>query len=442
MEDMKKNVFLLLLCLLIISSCSNKEISLSKTDVLDIFKNSYINLPEKKENLDKQSLNEYFLTLSDEEKVAQIFLISMDGNSQEQIKYIITDTKTAPGGFLLFAFNIPESADKMIDFMTQLENAYIENGKIPPFISIDHEGGVVNRLRNICSKLPSQLSVAQKFSPEEALRLYELQGIQLRNLGIQVNLAPVVEVLTDENILFLDDRSYGNLENVITYSKAQISGMRKAGVLPVLKHFPGNTNNDPHTGLPILNCDLLTLEEDFLKPFYSLLDSKMCGALVAHTVTPAVDDNPACLSGKVINLLTDNASFNGLTFSDDLLMKALIKNGYPVEKSLIEAVNSGINILMISTSSYDEYTDIILAEYKSDKAFREKVDESVKKILEWKISCNLLEREYFEKGFFEYSAEVHLPSEISDSQIVSRKNEFEKAYSEASELYNEIWWAR
>lgn len=439
---MKKTFFIFTLCILLLSSCNSKNIVIKKTDIQDIFKKDYKQIYEQKPIFETDSLNSYFFSLTDEEIVAQLFLVSMEGNSKEQIKNIVTDNKNAPGGFLLFAFNIPENAEKMIEFMAELENAYLKNGQIPPFISIDHEGGVVNRLRNVCSKLPSQLSVQQKFTAKEAYSLYELHGIQLKNLGIHVNLAPVVEVVNDENILFLGDRSYGNIEQVTQYSSAQISGMKKAGILPVLKHFPGNTNNDPHTGLPILNCDISTLKTEFLEPFYRLLNDTMIGVLVAHTVIPVIDNKPSCLSADVIKLLYENTSFNGLIFSDDLLMKALIQNGYPVDKSLVEVINSGVNILMISTSSYDEYAEIVLEEYRKNDEFKKKVDESVKKILEWKISCNLLKRDYTETGFFEYDAEVHLPCEISASQITSRKEAFDKAYAEATDLYNEIWWSR
>lgn len=439
---MKKFFFFFLLIFILFSSCSKNETEICKTDVLDVFRNSYKYIEENKRKLDEKSLNDYYETLSDEEKIGQLFLVSLDGNSKERVERIYNVNKTAPGGYLLFAFNIPETSDETIEFLTALNNKFIENGRIPPFISIDHEGGVVNRLRTICSKLPSQLSVATKFTRKEASQLYELHGMQLRNLGILINLAPVVEVLTDENILFLDDRSYGSLQKVVDYSKAQISGMQKAGVLPVLKHFPGNTNNDPHTGLPVLQCDKATLYRDFLEPFSQLNDGTMTGVLVAHTVVPEIDVKPACLSEKVINLLSEKSIYNGLIFSDDLLMKALIKNGYPVERSLIEAVNAGVNILMISTSSFDEYAEIILKEYQANPSFKEKVDESVKKILEWKVSCNLLERTVAQTGFFEYAAEITLPEPVSEIQIAERKSAFNDAYAEAAELYNSVWWSR
>lgn len=438
---MKKVFYCFAACIILFTSCTQNEITLQKNDILDVFRKNINYIEENKKSLEFDSINDYFQTLTDEEKVAQLFLVSLDGNKNDQIQRIINTNKTAPGGYLLFAFNIQETSDEMIEFLSELNKRYIEKGNIPPFISIDHEGGVVNRLRNICSKLPSQLSIAKKFSYKEALNLYELQGEQLKNLGIHVNIAPVVEILTDQNIEFLDDRSFGNKESVLTYSKAQIKGMSNAEVLPVLKHFPGNTNNDPHTGLPILDCDEDTLTEIYLTPFYKLDNITESGVLVAHTVAPVIDEHPACLSEKVINLLNSKSEkFDGLIFSDDLLMKALIKNGYPVEKSLIAAINAGVNILMISTGSFDEYEDIVLSEYEKDSDFKEKVDKSVKKILEWKVSCNLLKRNVVQTGFFTYESEITLPDPKTPDQISLQKDLFDAAYSKAIELYNEVWW--
>lgn len=438
---MKKYIFFFLTISIVFSSCANKEPEIQKTDIQNIFKKTYSHIEENRIEIARDSIDACYELLSDEQRIGQMLLVSLEGNSSEHIERILSVNQTTPGGYLLFGFNIAETPEDTIQFLSELNNAFISKGQIPPFISIDHEGGIVNRLRNLCSKLPSQLSVAQKFSYEEAARLYELHGNQLRNLGIHINLAPVVEVLTDENVEFLEDRSYGNLKDVLTYSRAQISGMKKAGILSVLKHFPGNTNNDPHTGLPILTCDMQTLQRDFLEPFYRLNEQSSNGVLVAHTVVPAVDDRPACLSEKVMSLLTtDNKPFEGLVFSDDLLMKALIKNGHPVESSLIDAVNAGVNILMISTSSYDEYAAILLKEYRADSAFKEKVDYSVKKILEWKVSCNLLQRTVKETGFFTFDAEVTLPVPITEEQVIQKHSAFSAARDEAAALYDEIWW--
>lgn len=439
---MKKFGFIYILIFLFFFSCK-ANIDIQKYDVLDIFRTSYRNMEQNKKELVEKSIKSYLETLSDEEKISQMFLISLDGNSSSQVERIFNTNRNTPGGYLLFAFNIPDSAEKTIDFLSEINDLNIQKGSIPPYISIDHEGGVVNRLRNICSKLPSQQSVARKFTENEAEKLYELHGKQLKNLGIHVNLAPVVEVLTEENILFLDDRSYGNLNDVLVYSNAQISGMKKSGILPVLKHFPGNTNNDPHTGLPILECSIEELKDKFITPFRMLNIKEENSVLVSHTLIPAVDEKPACLSEKVINMLTENAvDYDGLLFSDDLLMKALIKNGYPVEKSLIDAVDAGINILMISSGKYDEYAEIIIKEYETDESFKEKVDRSVQKILEWKTSCNLLERKITQTGFFEYTADIYLHDSETETERAERLEQFQSAYDEASALYNDVWWTR
>lgn len=440
---MKKSLFFFLLTTLIISSCTRESRVSESSDIERFFPEYITELPYLKEKLDEESLHKFYETFTPEERIAQLFLVSLDGNQSNQVERIVSINKCAPGGYLLFAFNIADSSEETIIFLSDIRNAYLGENEIPPFIAIDHEGGMVNRLRNICSKLPSQLSVAQKFTVGEAQHLYELHGLQLRNLGIQVNLAPVVEILTEENSSFLENRSFGSKEDVIKYSSASIRGMIKAGILPVMKHFPGNTNSDPHSGMPVLSCSSDEFKEMYINPFFELAKGRNTGILAAHTVVPVIDEKPACLSQIMIDLLkSDENAKESLIFSDDLLMKALINNGYPIEKSLIEAINAGVNILMISTGRFDEYAGIILEEYEKDESFKAKVDQSVMKILEWKISNGLLERNVYQTGFFEYEAEICLPDFQTVDEVETKKKEFSALYEEASIFYDDIWWSR
>ncbi|MBQ0167432.1 MAG: glycoside hydrolase family 3 protein [Treponema sp.] len=438
---MKKIVLLFLTVSILFLSC-NKEYPSEKSHPENIFKSYLDNMEESRKKIENESINAYYEKLSIEERIGQLFLISIDGNSKEDVENIVKVNRTSPGGYLLFSFNIAETADDTIDFLAELKNTYLDLEQVPPYIGIDHEGGSVNRLRTVCSALPSQQSVARYFSEKQAEKLYELHGKQLNDLGIHVNIAPVVEVLTEENKEFLENRSFGDKQTVIHFSNAEINGMRKASVLPVLKHFPGNSNNDPHTGLPVLHVSLDELINKYLETFYQLYDDKMIGVLVAHTVTQSVDDRPACLSERMISMLSSDKDFNGLVFSDDLLMKALTDNGFTIERSLIEAVDAGINILMIAECRFDEYADILIDEYEWNEHFRKNVDESVKKILEWKVSCGLLERDIEQTGFFEYKAYVHLPQPEDEFSKNNNKENFKKAYKEAEALYNEVWWSR
>lgn len=217
-------------------------------------------------NAAADDIDNYLASLSEADAAAQMFLVNIEGNSSYSAVEEIDGSPLVPGGCILFSFNIAPSAEQIISYTIGCILLQ-KNNKPVPYIAIDQEGGLVNRLRDITSPLPSESRLAARVSPSSAAEIYSAQARQLRALGITMNLAPVAEPSVESNKDFLGTRSFGSVANACVYSFVAISAYEKNGVGSVLKHFPGNTNTDPHTGLPFIELSLKELKENFIVPF-------------------------------------------------------------------------------------------------------------------------------------------------------------------------------
>ena len=265
------NIVFFIVCLLCgLFSCSKKSES-TQTSTLESDNNQIklndINIEDKQEptpeEIERQkyenAIADFVNNLSLEEKIGQMFLITIGGTEFYDSYYSVEDF-IAPGGYLLFSYNFVDGK-QTIDFTSNIENWYSKNQFIKPYFSVDQEGGLVNRLREVASPLPSAHSIAKFLSVDLATTIYDLAAKQLSSLGIHVNLGPVIEILTEENKDFLDTRSFGNKDQVSVYSAIFIESMLKNGVYPVVKHFPGNNADDPHLGLPVIDFDVERTKE-------------------------------------------------------------------------------------------------------------------------------------------------------------------------------------
>lgn len=384
-----------------------------------------------KELIDDFAVNDFIKKMPLEQKICQMLLVSLDSNSLSNVG----NNTYEPGGYLFFAFNFNSDIRESRKLSFALKQSAAAKNQIVPFISTDFEGGIVNRLNNIAFHFPSERYIAEKFSLRDAFLFYYYQNMQLKCLGVDVNLAPVVEVVNSDNEEFLGSRSFGDFSKTVKYSYAAINAVKKAGVYPVLKHFPGNTKTDPHKNLPEISFSSDESKNQYLKPFDLLLNDSDEGLLVAHTILNDISDLPSCLSEAVIEEFIRKKKFNGLLFSDDLLMDALLKNGFPLEKSLVMAVRAGIDVIMISKSSYQDICDILVNAVETDSYLAGRIDESVSKILKWKIKQGLLKLSYNnDNGIVRAVVE----NNTDFRSIYFDENDFYSNYKNAERVYNSV----
>ena len=424
-----------LLCIFNLLSCS-KKLSPEEIEAQRL-----LELAQREEavlNAKNAAISEYVSSLSDEVKISQLFLVNIEGNQ----KYSAVEktgslygkagegNPLVPGGVLLFSYNISKDPLETYEYIKSIRDFYLENENLPPYVAVDQEGGDVNRLRGLTSVLWAQKKVADSFSLEGASALYSAQARQMKNLGFHMNLAPVVEVLTEKNRDFLDTRSFGNLEAVLSYGEIAINSYEEKGIAVVLKHFPGNSNADPHIGLP--KIEYAAGERDsYFKPFEALLP-KASALLMSHAIVLPKENlpqsenlmeelnHPACFSPYWIQEVAKKQfGFTGLVFSDDIFMGALAKNGYPPEKAALEAIKAGVDVIMLSEKRFGGVAGILLSKAKEDPDFAKEINRAAENVIRYKIKAGILEMIEMDDGAGEYSELKDSPFQKNDEKIPS-----------------------
>lgn len=314
------------------------------------------------------------------DKIAQLFIINLAGNETFTPVENIT-----PGGYLLFSYNIADSPKKIMLFTNSIKSYYKTRGLPVPYLATDQEGGLVNRLRGIAGPIPSPKRVAQCLTADSARDLYTMQAKQMRLLGIDMNIAPVVEVLNVDNEQFLGDRSFGDLNTVIKYATAAIRSFEGNGVSCVIKHFPGNTNSDPHGAVSTITYSDDTLQ-DALAPFKTLLGENPRGVLMSSIIARPIDDAPASLSKKWVDTLLslDKNRNDLLIFSDDIFMASFQKSKYSPLDAAIAAIKSAVTCIMSSEKRISSLVEKIEEAAKNDSSLTSAIESSYKKVMTYK----------------------------------------------------------
>jgi len=320
-----------------------------------------------------------------EEKASQVLMVGIDGSESFPPHLAAHFKGRVPGAVLLFKRNISPDAVGIIRFIDSAQCAFRElGGRAPVLFAIDHEGGSVYRTGRATTRLPSAVSVAERFSDAEAEALYRASGAELAALGIGLNLAPVAETLTPANAPFLDDRAYsGDPDRVGAYARAAVRGFRAGSVLVALKHFPGNAGEDPHKGLPVLSVGGAEFARLYVAPFRAALRERADAVLVSHVVVPSVEkDVPFCLSRKgVTGLLRGELGFDGLVVTDDLAMGALSRAGFSPPEAAVRAIEAGCDLVLVTDPGIGRVVRAIAARASSDAGFARRLDEAVTRVL-------------------------------------------------------------
>ncbi len=252
------------------------------------------------------------------------------------------------GGVILFQRNCPSS-----DEVRSLTEAMQRRAELPLLVMIDQEGGRVMRLKERRFRLPSAREQAARHREEVEHDAYML-GKRFIEIGVNMNLVPVLDVDSNPANPIIGDRSYGrDPATVWTYAEAVWRGQKKAGILSCGKHFPGHgdTDNDSHLTLPIVRHERERLERIELEPFKRAIEAGFEALMIAHVLYPVLDpDEPASLSPAITTeLLRNELGFKGLILADDLEMKA-ISERYPLLDLVEKLVLAGNDLLPVCHS--------------------------------------------------------------------------------------------
>lgn len=283
------------------------------------------------------------------EKLGQLMIMGLRGKelTSEESQFII---KNNIGGVILFDRNI-DSPLQLHKLCSDLHNLrHKTRDKIPLFVSIDMEGGRVARLKAPFTQWPALAKLGQLDSTSVAFQFGLMMGCELRAMGINLDYAPCVDVLTNPKNKVIGDRSLStNPENVAKLASAVVRGYIKSEVIPCAKHFPGHGNTlvDSHDDLPVEDADLERLKNVELVPFKKAFRARLDLVMTAHIRFPKVDPEwPVTLSKKFLQeILRGELRYKNMVISDDLDMKALAKH-YPFEQIPVRALQAGCDIVL------------------------------------------------------------------------------------------------
>ncbi|MGC2566073.1 MAG: glycoside hydrolase family 3 N-terminal domain-containing protein [Mycobacterium sp.] len=264
---------------------------------------------------------------------------------------------------------------------------------LPVAVSVDEEGGRVARLSSLIGPAPSARALAQTHTPDEVYGMALDRGHRMRGVGITVDFAPVVDVTDAADDTVIGDRSFGSDPAKVTaYADAYARGLRDAGLLPVLKHFPGHGHGsgDSHTG-GVVTPPLDQLQNDDLVPYRTLLTAAPVGVMVGHLQVPGLTGNePASLSRAALQLLRDGTPYNapafdGPVFSDDLSSMAAINERYSVPDAVLRTLQAGTDVaLWVTTDEVPAVLDQLEKALAAGELAMPTVDASVLRIAKFK----------------------------------------------------------
>lgn len=315
-----------------------------------------------------------------EEKIGQLLMAGFEG--LEPPDYILEWLSEGRlGGVILFRRNVENP--QQVARLTQMCR---EAAKFPILISIDQEGGVVARLREQFTESPGAMALSATGSTELAGKMSEVMGIELQALGINWNLAPVVDVTHDTRNASVGTRSLGtDKARVSQFAVAEVEGFQRGGVAACAKHFPGlgNTPVDTHDALAVISGSVDYLWENDLVPFRAVVEAGIGSVMVSHVKFEALDaDYPSTLSPVIVQkLLREELSFQGVAATDSMEMKAILDQYQPGESTVL-AVLAGLDAIFFSHEREHQEAayDALLEAVKNGRISEARLDESVERL--------------------------------------------------------------
>lgn len=338
--------------------------------------------------------NLHNLTLN--QKIGQLFFIGLPGTE------IDTETRDllegiTPGGICLFSRNI-RSAGQTRQLLDKLREVL----PVEPFISLDQEGGLVDRLRRVIVPMPSAQVFTGKCNSEIVEEISAITAETIRILGFNMNFAPVVDVIDEERNKFVNglySRGFGkSKEDVVRLTSRYLKTLQDKGCVATIKHFPGYgaTETDSHEELPSVKLSKPQLFETDLFPYFELFkSSNVYAVMVGHAAYPLIDLQekdaqgrflPSSLSRNfVTSLLREEMGFQNIVLTDDLEMGAILKN-YGIGEAAKMALQAGNDFLLIcaDTKRMIEAFDSVKEAVGRGEISESRINESLERILKVK----------------------------------------------------------
>jgi beta-glucosidase-like glycosyl hydrolase/CubicO group peptidase (beta-lactamase class C family) len=333
-------------------------------------------------------INEKWASMTENERIGQLFMVAAYPNKGAEDEAIVKELieKYHVGGLIMF-YSGPAKAASLINYYQSLSK------KVPLMVSVDGEWGLNMRMDSVMA-FPRQILMG---AIQDNRLIYDFGkevARQCRRVGIHINFAPVVDVNNNPSNPVIGDRSFGeNKENVTAKAFQYMMGMQDNEIMACAKHFPGHgdTNVDSHYDLPVINHNTQRLDSLELYPFRNLIQQGIQSVMVAHLHIPAIDATknlPTTLSKPAItSLLKEQMGFEGLTFTDAMMMKGVTKH-FQAGEAEIRALKAGIDVVLMPDSAMLSISRVKKAIAAGELNWTD-LEKSIKKILRAKYRLGL-----------------------------------------------------
>ena len=360
-----------------------------------------------------------------QEKLGQLLIIGFEEPYlTDDLKAMIKEYKF--GNFILFTRNI-ENLKQLESLCRELHEVVMEATGVMPFISIDQEGGTVVRIMHKAAFYPGSMTLAATNSAN-AYEVGKMMGAHLLSLGINMNLAPSLDVNNNPKNPVIGIRSYSDDPGIVSeFGTKIIDGMQSSGLIATAKHFPGHgdVDVDSHLGLPVLPYDLKRLEEIELKPFKEAINAGVKNIMSAHIVFKAIDEeNPATLSKAILQgLLRDKLKYKGLITSDCMEMNA-IADTMTTPVGVAAGIVAGIDLACVCHTKERQIDSLKMIKQAIDDNLitNEEIDEKIERILKYKNQVYKVMNKAFFKNrapldVFKDNKQVKFIQNVVDSSV-------------------------
>jgi len=334
----------------------------------------------------EEKVDKLVANMSDADKVGQLLMIGIHGKTlNDDARFMLNEYRV--GGIILFDRNM-ESKEQVKSLITDINKTGKSAGLTPLFIGIDQEGGAVARMEDQLIKVPPAEELGKE-PIEQAVSLAKQSGTELKDLGFNINFAPVADLGLTYG------RSFStNPDEVVRYASAVGKAYDEAGLWYSYKHFPGigKTDVDLHADTSVVPVSKETLLNEDTKVFVDLIKQSKPNTyaiMVSHAMYPQIDaDHPSSLSKAIItDWLRKDMGYNGVVVTDDMDMGALAKH-YTFGDMAVQSILAGSDILLVchEYEHMQEAYNGLMKAVKDGRISKERLDESVKRILLMKIS--------------------------------------------------------
>lgn len=351
------------------------------------------------ETLFQQQIQAKIASMTLEEKVAQLFLITPEAlTGFSSVTAAGSATRDAlsqypVGGLIFFEGNL-QSRQQVTEMLRKQQEYSQERVGLPLFLSVDEEGGQVTRIASALGSevkaFPEIAEIGASGDPDQAFQLGDAIGEYLSDMGFNLDFAPVADVLTNPNNTVVKRRSYGsNPQTVSEMVKRNLEGLQNHQVFGCVKHFPGHgaTEGDTHQGYAYTDKSWEELKSSDIIPFQESVDWGIRFVMVGHISLPQVtgDDTPVSLSLYVIgHLLREELGYDGIVLTDALNMKA-VTDQYTSSQAAVEAILAGNDMILMPKDFHSAYQGVIDA-VENGVISQERLEESLRRILELKMN--------------------------------------------------------